>query len=193
MISDPPFRLPRWPPADGQQYRLYFLDGVGHITKSHDFFAADDAAAIKISEGWHEGRRIELWQHARQGNDFIFSYQSADNDLLYGESGADTFHFDTFTSAQVIGYVPSTSATIMDFQTGVDTIDLHLFGISTNDHTLYWLGQGGFTGANRLEVNFQGGTLQVDYNGDRIPDLILNIVGTIAPTDFTYTFDPWGY
>ena len=81
----------------------------------------------------------------------------------------------------------------MDFQTGVDKIDLHLFGISTNDHNLYWLGAGDFTGANRIEATFQNGVLQIDYNGDHVPELILNVSGMVAATDFTYTFDTWGY
>ncbi len=65
MMNDPPFRAQSRPPDEGQQYRLYFLDGLGHITQSHEFFARDDGAAIKISEAWREGRRIELWQLAR--------------------------------------------------------------------------------------------------------------------------------
>jgi len=131
--------------------------------------------------------------HGGAGNDFISGNQWTGNDVLYGDAGADIFHFETFTSAQIAGYVPTTSATIMDFQTGVDKIDLHLFGISTNDHNLYWLGAGDFTGANRIEATFEGGVLQIDYNGDQVADLILNIPGTVAATDFTYTFDPWGY
>jgi hypothetical protein len=49
----------------GQQYRLYFLDNVGHISKAHEFFAADDISATKIAEGWREGRRTELWSRTR--------------------------------------------------------------------------------------------------------------------------------
>lgn len=47
------------------QYRLYFFDGLGHIEKMHEFFADNDAAAIKISEEWHEGVSIELWSRDR--------------------------------------------------------------------------------------------------------------------------------
>ena len=64
MYNDPPFRPPPLP-DEGEQYRLYFLDGLGHITKSHEFFAADDEAAMKTAEAWREGRSIELWHHAR--------------------------------------------------------------------------------------------------------------------------------
>ena len=48
------------------QYRLYFLDGLGRIEKRHEFEAPDDEAAIRISEGWREGRRMELWQRDRR-------------------------------------------------------------------------------------------------------------------------------
>ena len=63
LQNDPP-RIPR-SPREGEQYRLYFLDGLGHITKLHEFFADDDAAAIKIANGWREGRAMELWCRSR--------------------------------------------------------------------------------------------------------------------------------
>lgn len=49
-----------------QQYRLYFFNELGHFSKSHEFFADDDAAAIKVAEGWREGRRMELWTRDRK-------------------------------------------------------------------------------------------------------------------------------
>jgi hypothetical protein len=48
------------------QYRLFFLNGAGHIDRVHEFEADDDEAAIKISEGWREGRRMELWRRDRK-------------------------------------------------------------------------------------------------------------------------------
>ena len=48
-----------------EQYRLYFLDGLGHILFSHEFEAADDPSAIQISESWREGRKMELWCRKR--------------------------------------------------------------------------------------------------------------------------------
>ena len=47
------------------QYRLYFLDRAGRFSRSHDFFADDDAAAMRISEGWREDRNMELWCGSR--------------------------------------------------------------------------------------------------------------------------------
>ena len=49
------------------QYRLYFLHSVEHlISYSHEFEANDDEQAIRIAEGWREGRRAELWTGARK-------------------------------------------------------------------------------------------------------------------------------
>lgn len=63
MIFKPPPRPPR--SRGGTEYRLYFLDGAGHIQTSHEFEAASDDEAIRIAQAWWEGRRIELWQRAR--------------------------------------------------------------------------------------------------------------------------------
>lgn len=49
------------------QYRLYFLHSVDNlISYSHEFEAKDDQRAIRIAEGWREGRRAELWTGARK-------------------------------------------------------------------------------------------------------------------------------
>jgi hypothetical protein len=49
------------------QYRLYFLQSVDRlISHSHEFEAADDEGAIRISEAWREGRAAELWSGARK-------------------------------------------------------------------------------------------------------------------------------
>jgi hypothetical protein len=47
-------------------YRLFFLDGANRIERAHEFEAEDDEAAIRISEAWREGRRMELWQRDRK-------------------------------------------------------------------------------------------------------------------------------
>ncbi|HEX5258560.1 MAG TPA: hypothetical protein VFW35_07250 [Sphingomicrobium sp.] len=49
------------------QYRLYFMDSVERrITYSHEFEAENDERAVRIAEGWREGRRAELWTGARK-------------------------------------------------------------------------------------------------------------------------------
>ena len=65
MRNDPPSIPPNLPSDGGLSYRLYFLDGAGHISKSHEFLAPDDDAAVKVAEGWREGRPMELWQRTR--------------------------------------------------------------------------------------------------------------------------------
>lgn len=60
MTNDPPSIPPR--PASGKlHYRLYFLGGTGHISRSHEFFAKDDEAAIKTAKAWRDGSAVELW------------------------------------------------------------------------------------------------------------------------------------
>lgn len=49
----------------GVEYRLFFMDGAGHIARSHEYTAEDDAAAVKIATAWREGRKMELWQRTR--------------------------------------------------------------------------------------------------------------------------------
>lgn len=36
------------------------------ITYSHEFEAENDERAVRIAEGWREGRRAELWTGARK-------------------------------------------------------------------------------------------------------------------------------
>ena len=58
-------RAPGEPPLT--QYRLYFMHGAERrITYSHEFEAESDERAIRISEGWREGRRAELWSGSRK-------------------------------------------------------------------------------------------------------------------------------
>ena len=68
MHIGPPVTPPSWSSGSstGAQYRLYFLGDDGHITKSHEFLADNDEAAIKIAEGWREGRAVELWCRRRK-------------------------------------------------------------------------------------------------------------------------------
>jgi len=62
--NDPPKVPP--PSKGGIQYRLYFFNSMFHIERSHEFEAKDDAQAIRIAEGWREGRTMELWQGDRR-------------------------------------------------------------------------------------------------------------------------------
>jgi hypothetical protein len=65
-LHDDAPKVPRQGVEGKVQYRLYFFSGDNHIEKSHEFEATDDEHAIRISEGWREGRTIELWRRNRR-------------------------------------------------------------------------------------------------------------------------------
>ena len=46
-------------------YRLYFLDGQGRITRAVDVDCGGDAQALEKAEGLTKGQPGELWQRAR--------------------------------------------------------------------------------------------------------------------------------
>ena len=48
-----------------QEYRLFFFYD-NRLSHGHEFLADDDIRAIRIAEGWREGRAIELWQRDRK-------------------------------------------------------------------------------------------------------------------------------
>ena len=75
----PPIKPPRIDES-GLQYRLYFLDGVGRITNSHEFYAENDAAAIKIAEGWRQPdyRRFNPFQTVELDPDSLSGGRSFD-------------------------------------------------------------------------------------------------------------------
>ena len=65
MIFQPPSHRPHVSRKAGVEYRLYLMDGAGHIQKAHEFEAESDADAIRIASAWREGRTMELWQRSR--------------------------------------------------------------------------------------------------------------------------------
>ncbi len=129
------------------------------------------------------------------GNDSLqgTQFESSGVDLLLGGGGADSFNFSAHASTHINNYRPAISATLGDFQTGSDKLVLHLTATSTNDSNIYWLESQPFTGLNRLEVRMTDGILQIDDDGDRVPELMIRIVGTITASDIKYGFDPFGY
>lgn len=48
------------------QYRLYFIDGRGHIETSREFHADDDSAALKLASELRNGQPMELWSRDRK-------------------------------------------------------------------------------------------------------------------------------
>ena len=46
-------------------YRIYFLNGEGHINRAADLFAETDQEALDRARALSEGRPIEIWEGAR--------------------------------------------------------------------------------------------------------------------------------
>jgi hypothetical protein len=47
-------------------YRLYFLDGFGHIKQFREFEAQSDAIAVAQAEKWSTQSAMELWSERRK-------------------------------------------------------------------------------------------------------------------------------
>ncbi len=121
--------------------------------------------------------------NGRGGNDTIYSGQGAD--ILDGGAGADVFQYkDTRDSGA--GYrnsyrgqyrVEYGNDTILNFETGIDKIDLRLidaiYGNATSDRFVFADSLTGVAG----QLVLSGGTLMGDVTGDGIADLVINAVG----------------
>jgi hypothetical protein len=47
-------------------YRLYFLNGFGHIEQFREFEASTDAIAVAQAEDWSTAGAMELWSERRK-------------------------------------------------------------------------------------------------------------------------------
>ncbi|WP_262027666.1 M10 family metallopeptidase [Microvirga sp. Mcv34] len=104
-------------------------------------------------------------------------------DTLSGGSGADIFDFKSVKDS-----ASSARDTIMDFVHGTDHIDLRSIDASTTvrgDQAFSFIGGAGFSG-HAAQLNFSGGVLAGDVNGDKIADFRINIAGisTLTSADF---------
>jgi hypothetical protein len=52
------------------------VDGAGHINKSFEFHARNDAEAIKIANAWRDHGKAELWCRSRIVHRFEAASQS---------------------------------------------------------------------------------------------------------------------
>lgn len=108
------------------------------------------------------------------GNDTLVGGLGADT--LIGGAGADVFLFRW----RVESGVGAASDIIMDFSRGSDVLDLRALALT-------WIGGGGFDGRAgqlRVQKTAEGSLLSADFNGDRVADLELRVVGAIlAATD----------
>ncbi len=109
------------------------------------------------------------------GNDLLYGGPGRDRltggpgaDVLYGGADADTFVFEALGDS-----LPNAHDRIMDFQSGLDRIDLRALGVKR-------AAGGQFTGApNQLIVTTEGkdSWLHVDADGDRQADFSVLLVG----------------
>jgi Ca2+-binding RTX toxin-like protein len=107
-----------------------------------------------------------------EGDDVLYGGAGADH--LWGGAGADVFVFEALGNS-------STAApdSILDFQSGVDKIDLRRIDANTGvkyDQPFSFIGSSAFTG-KAGELNFINGALAGDVNGDKIADFQIYIAG----------------
>ena len=92
-------------------------------------------------------------------------------DTLRGWGGADTFVFTALNDTPV-----NAGDTIMDFEHGIDKIDLHLIDAissSASDQSFTFIGAGAFTGAGQL--NYVNGVISCDVDGDGRADFQITL------------------
>jgi Ca2+-binding RTX toxin-like protein len=108
------------------------------------------------------------------GGDILFAAAGADD--LTGGAGADTFRYDAVSDSAA-----GAEDQILDFQSGVDKIDLSRIDADANsagNQAFTWIGGNTFHGvAGELRAFQSGGEwiVQGDTNGDGIADLVINV------------------
>lgn len=126
-----------------------------------------------------------------EGDDHLSGGLGADG--LTGGSGADVFHYDTVKDS---GITKATRDTIMDFESGVDRIDLSLLdanSVLAGPQQFNWLGtNANFTqhaGDLRAYWTTTGQMLEADFTGDGKADFSVHLAGfsgTLGINDFIF-------
>jgi serralysin len=104
-------------------------------------------------------------------------------DLLSGGAGADIFDFNSVKDSS-----SSARDTIQDFVRGLDRIDLRSIDANSSasgDQAFSFIGSKAFSGQVG-QLNFTGGDLAGDVNGDKSADFRIHVSGisTLAAADF---------
>jgi len=106
-------------------------------------------------------------------------------DQLRGDAGADRF---VFGSISEVGRTASTSDRVLDFETGLDRLDLS--GIDAilggDENAFNFVGSDSFSHtAGELRAEFEGGWTRVsgDVDGDGVADFVVMLKGDIALTN----------
>ena len=139
------------------------------------------------------GRNGSDLMNGGAGNDTLFGGDGDDNlvgssgvDKLFGGAGADRFtFFGTFFQADS-GVGVGKRDIIEDFQVGLDKIDLRSVDANPNvfgDQAFTFIGGktfGGVPGELRAVLEIQGLVLQMDMNGDKLPDMHIEVQGPLS-------------
>ncbi|MEH6646863.1 calcium-binding protein [Sulfitobacter sp.] len=100
----------------------------------------------------------------------------ANEDRMFGGSGADTFVFDEVSDSAFGAPLDI----INDFESGVDKFDFS--GLVLGE--LEYSGTGGFSGGGDASLRYVerpfGLSIQVDTDGNRTPDMQINVAGTFS-------------
>jgi Ca2+-binding RTX toxin-like protein len=134
--------------------------------------------------------------HGREGHDRL--YGSAGHDLLvggkgrdrlYGSEGHDRFDFNALSES---GRTAKTRDQIMDFERGVDVIDLRSIDATagSGNDGFKFVKAAAFKGAGQLRIKDLGSDVivQADVNGDRKSDfeILVRKVNTLTSSDFLF-------
>jgi Ca2+-binding RTX toxin-like protein len=121
------------------------------------------------------------------GADFLFAGLGADD--LTGGAGADLFRYDLATHSTA-----ALTDEILDFQSGIDKIDLSRIDANSNsagNQAFSWIGSNAFSGvAGELRAFQSGGNwiVQGDTDGNGIADLVISVTtqaaAPLVQTDF---------
>lgn len=113
--------------------------------------------------------------NGRAGDDVIVGGPGADR--MWGGAGADVFVFGSGHSGR-----GATRDTILDFEVGVDRIDLRVIDADTvhaRDQAFDFVGGVAFSGVAG-QLRFKSGIISGDLNGDRVADFAIAVAGASA-------------
>ncbi len=155
----------------------YGFDAEGRVTSRTTIFDDESELLVSVIHGTENADNLP----GTEGEDDIRGFAGEDTidgglgrDFMRGGDDADTFVFDSIDDS---GATKGTSDRILDFEQGVDTIDLS----DMIPETFTFIGTANFTGANQVRVQETAGGLSiVEINVDadlaadsaiRLPDV----------------------
>ncbi|HYC04964.1 MAG TPA: cadherin domain-containing protein [Azospirillaceae bacterium] len=157
--------------------RLDFTDVLLEAIRSIDAGAGDDTLIGSAGDDVLLGGAGADTVSGGVGDDIIQG--GAGRDQLAGGGGADSFRW----LAETESGTGALADRVLDFQTGLDRIDLQALdanALAAGNQAFAWRGTAAFTraaGELRLSVSEGGAVLQADRNGDGVADLEIVLTG----------------